>query len=134
MFFQIQNEQQQWKFEVFRWHWLLPVCPEKSCYMLKRPSWCFKSSSQPVMFKEESFKWSTTSGLDKVCELASVVCRKKFSLAESFEHINYQSSRNLKKESLFLQIFGRLIIYLVKTFWRLDYLIICCFSLHQLRN
>ena len=55
-------------------------------------------------------------GLDKVCELASGARRKKFSLAESFEHINYQSSRNLKKESLFLQIFGRLIIYLVKTF------------------
>ena len=40
-----------------------------------------------------------SAGLDKVCELASGVRRKKFSLAESFEHINYQSSRNLKKES-----------------------------------
>ena len=69
--------------------------------------------------------WGVCTGLDKMCNLATGGCRKKFSLAESFEQLNDSSSRNLKNQSLFLQIFRRLIIYLVKTFCRLDYLIIC---------
>ena len=107
---------------------LHPVQPVQDPGLDPRPPRWWRSENTPSYIVPHILllRRQLQSGLDKILDLATGGRRKKFSLAESFEYINYWSSRNLKKESLFLQIFGRLIIYLVKTFCRLEYLIICC--------